>query len=253
MSNQNTRFAPPPSLAGLMFHHTEDYPCSYLPDRQAASIVAVPPQRVDTAAYSTLVGHGFRRSGLFVYRPDCASCHACRPIRIPVERFVPNRRQRRCLQRHADLTATERPLAFDEAHYALYQRYQCARHPGGGMDNDEREQYAGFLLQSTIDSRIIEFADSGVLRMVSVIDVLDDGLSAVYTFYDPDLPQASFGTYGVLWQISQCLANRLPYVYLGYWISACRKMAYKADFRPAQILCDGLWCDVAEMPSGIAR
>ena len=253
MSNQNASFTPPPSLAGLIFHRTEGYPCSYFPDRPANSIVATPPQLVDTGTYSTLVRNGFRRSGLFAYRPDCAPCHDCRPIRIPVERFLPDRRLRRCLQRHGDLIARERPLEFDEAHYALYQRYQRSRHLGGGMDNDEREQYAGFLLQSTIDSRMIEFSSHGTLRMVSVIDVLDDGLSAVYTFYDPDLPQASLGTYAILWQIAQCLANRLPYVYLGYWISACRKMAYKADFRPAEILLDGCWRDLSDITPGCAQ
>nr|MBP6710102.1 arginyltransferase [Propionivibrio sp.] len=119
--------------------------------------------------------------------------------------------------------------------------YQAARHPGGGMDQDSHEQYSNFLLQSRVDSRLIEFTEDGELRMVSIIDILNDGISSVYTFYDPDIPSAGFGTYNILWQIAQCSANKLPYLYLGYWIRESRKMAYKADFRPIEGLIGGVW------------
>ena len=225
----------------LQYFCTAEYPCSYLPDRRAISQVATPPQLITSDIYSDLVRCGFRRSGVFTYRPRCDGCRQCIPVRLPVARFVANRSQRRSLQAHAGLAVRERPLAFFAEHYQLYLRYQTARHAGGGMDLDDHEQYANFLLQSRVDSRLIEFSEAGALRMVSIIDVLKDGLSSVYTFYDPDLARSSLGTYSILWQIDQCIANDLPYLYLGYWIRDSRKMAYKARFQPIEGLLDGLW------------
>jgi arginine-tRNA-protein transferase len=167
-------------------------------------------------------------------------------VRLPVERFAPNRAQRRSAARHDGLVASELPLAFREEHYELYQRYQASRHSGGGMDQDSREQYAHFLLQSHVDSRLVEFRQDGVLRMVSIVDVLTDGLSSVYTFFDPDVPGASFGTWCILWQVAQCRSLGLPYLYLGYWIGESRKMAYKANFRPIEGRVGGVWRELTE-------
>jgi arginine-tRNA-protein transferase len=136
-------------------------------------------------------------------------------------------------------------LAFREEHYALYQRYQASRHSGGGMDQDSREQYAHFLLQSHIDSRLIEFRESGALRIVSIIDLLPDGVSSVYTFFETGRPRASYGTYSVLWQIELCRRLGLPYLYLGYWIGDSRKMTYKAGFRPLEGRVGGGWRELA--------
>jgi arginine-tRNA-protein transferase len=225
----------------LQFYATSPYPCSYLPGLEARSQVATPPHLIDTEVYGALVRRGFRRSGAFTYRPHCINCTACIPVRLPVAELQYSRAQRRAIRNHADLTIRQRPLAFFAEHYALYTRYQNARHAGGGMDEDGHEQYAHFLLQSNVDTRLIEFSDGDAVRMVSIIDVLEDGLSSVYTFYDPDVAGASFGTYNILWQARQCDALDLPYLYLGYWIAESRKMAYKSRFSPIEGLIDGRW------------
>ncbi len=225
----------------LQFYLTAAYPCSYLANQSARSQVAAPSGLVDTVVYSDLMRMGFRRSGLHVYRPHCDHCRACTPVRMVVDGFQANRAQRRSQARNADLEARLKPLVYDEAHYRLYRRYQAARHAGGGMDQDDRDQYRGFLLQSRVDSALIEYRLNGEVVMVALVDRLLDGLSAVYTFYEPGLERRSLGVYGVLEQIRLARELGLPYLYLGYWIADCRKMAYKRAYRPLEMLLRGRW------------
>jgi arginine-tRNA-protein transferase len=206
----------------------------------ARSLIATPHHLIDNDIYSELIQLGFRRSGKFVYRPHCEHCNACVPVRLLVDEFVPNRSQRRAVKRHVALTPTVVPLTFKQEHFELYAAYQVARHEGAD-EIESVEQYRNFLVQSNVESLMVEFRLGDELKMVSVVDIVHEGVSAVYTFYDTSDKSASYGTYNVLWLTEWCRSLKLPYLYLGYWIEKSPKMAYKQNFMPQEGLADGEW------------
>jgi arginine-tRNA-protein transferase len=217
------------------------HPCSYLAGRQS-TILFVDPQRIlNEGEYGAFVRQGFRRSGDLVYRPHCPSCNACVPVRVPVREFSAARGQRRVWQKNADLTVTARPARFDSEHFDLYCRYQTGRHPGSGMCDTDPQKYLSFLASRQVETLFFELRAGATLVGVAVADVLPDGLSAVYTFYDPDQPGRGLGVYAVLWEIAETARRGLDYLYLGYWIAESPKMSYKTNYRPLQALWHGRW------------
>jgi arginine-tRNA-protein transferase len=221
---------------------TTEYPCSYLPGQLARNLVA-DPAIVSQNIYSELASLGFRRSGDHVYRPHCESCQACLSLRIPVADFSPNRSQKRIEHKNRDLSTHWYPAEFHAEHYRLFEKYVRTRHPQGGMDDTSPENYISFVTAYWSDTWLCEFRLQQNLLAVSVVDQLNDGLSAVYTFFDPQESRRGLGTYAIQRLISEACAKKLQWVYLGYWIDACTKMAYKSNFRPHQVFQHGRWRD----------
>jgi arginyl-tRNA--protein-N-Asp/Glu arginylyltransferase len=217
------------------------HPCSYLPGRVATSLFVDPRAPIDSVTYGSYMRLGFRRSGDLVYRPHCRDCQACIPVRVPVNLFNPSRSQRRILARNTDIRVTARPPGYDPEHFALYLRYQKSRHAGGGMDDPDPQKYTNFLLSRHVHTVFYEMRLNSRLAGVAVVDHLSDGLSAVYTFFDPLEKRRGLGTFAVLWQIDRARQLGLPCVYLGYLIRECPKMSYKENYRPLEAYLDGRW------------
>lgn len=228
-------------LASLKFFATQPHPCSYLEGREATTLFLDPQQPYDAPLYATLSDMGFRRSGDHLYRPHCASCQDCIPARIPVDTFNSNRQQRRIFKRNTDLTVTAARPALTDEYYELYSRYINTRHINGDMYPPDRNQFAGFLARDQHFCTFFEFRLDGRLMAVAVTDILPNGLSAIYTFFDPDEEWRSLGRYCILWQIEETRRRGLFGLYLGYWIRDCRKMRYKTEYRPLELLIQRHW------------
>lgn len=225
----------------IQFYVTTSYACGYLKGRASQSLVATPHHLISQKHYNDLIKKGFRRSGKFTYKPYCELCNACIPIRIKVKNFVSSKSFKRVVKKHQHLKAEILPLSFREDHFKLYLEYQKMRHEKSKTADDEVNQYSEFLLQSNIDSRLIQFQDQDQIKMVSFVDVVDDGISAVYTFFDTSDASRSYGSYSILWLINWCIEKKLDYVYLGYWIKASKKMNYKTHFKPFELLINNEW------------
>ncbi len=225
----------------LGFYTSQPQSCSYLPNRQSSTLFADPQATLDNKIYSQLIEQGFRRSGEYLYRPDCESCNACIPLRIPVTEFVPNRSQCRTWRRNKEITVTALPARYSNEQFRLYQRYLHSRHQGGEMDNPTPESYLAFLTSSWSDTLFYEFRLEQKLIAVAVADQLHSGLSAVYTFFDPEYAAHSPGNYAILWLIQETRRRNLSWLYLGYWIEECKKMAYKNQYQPFEIYRKERW------------
>ena len=229
-------------LQTLRFYATPPHNCSYLPARQAKTLFVDPQIKVSSALYSQLSDLGFRRSGSHIYRPHCDQCNACISVRIPVAAFKASKTQRRIWRRNEDLQVTRAEPQLTIEYYRLYERYISQRHADGDMYPPTPGQFMSFLVEGQQPGYFYEFRDPNKrLLAVAVTDQLAQGLSALYTFYDPEQERRSLGTYAILWQIEATRRAGLDYLYLGYWVRDCRKMRYKTAYQPLEMLIADQW------------
>lgn len=245
MTQHNPTWTSKQPLSDLAFYASAPHDCGYLPDQSSVTLFADPGAEMDNDTYSTLVTIGFRRSGAYVYKPYCPNCQACIPARIPVEEFRPNRTQKRNMERNSrgdnaiEVSITDPGMR--EEQFSLYRKYISTRHAGGGMDDPSPNRYMEFLTNSWARTEFVEFRIKNRLIAVAVTDILNDGLSSVYTYFDPDYADISPGRYALLWQIQEARRRRLTHLYLGYWIQDCQKMIYKQEYRPIELFLDDHW------------
>lgn len=234
------------SLGELRFFATAEHDCSYLKGQQAVTLFADSLAEVDTDLYSSLSAMGFRRSGPRIYRPFCQTCSACIPLRIPVGSFVPRRRQKRVVKRNDDLVMTAKRPSLTEEYFAVYRRYIDKRHSDGDMHPASREQFEAFLVDGRPETLFYDFRAGDRLLAVAVADHLNDGLSAIYTFFEPEAQGRSPGVFMILSLIRETQRLGLDYLYLGYWIRQCRKMNYKIDYKPVELYIDNRWIGIED-------
>lgn len=225
-----------------LLRYFQSYPqdCSYLDGRQSEMIVADPQARIGARQYSTLINIGFRRSGDSFYRPNCGTCGECKSVRIPAREFNATRSQKRCVNRNRDLKASTVAAEFSDEHVDLYHRYQVWKHDSS-LKLDDAAKHMDFLSNQLLQTELVEFRLGDRLVAVSVVDRVEHGLSAVYTYFCPDQHKRGLGNYAVLWLVELCLQQGFPYVYLGYWVESCQKMSYKSQFQPFELWEGGAW------------
>ncbi len=231
----------------LLFFTTPEHPCSYLPDQHSTTLFVDPKASINTDRYTALSALGFRRSGKHFYRPYCEHCQACTPIRVNTELFTPSKSQKRIMKKNQAIRCQRLSADFHEDHYLLYEKYLRSRHADGDMYPPSRSQYRSFLVDGHATTQFVEFSIDGHLCAVAVCDRLNDGLSAIYTFFDPDYASLSLGKYAILWQIEEAKRKQLPYLYLGYFIKNCRKMAYKNQYSPFEARINNQWISESDM------
>jgi len=228
-------------LEDIQFYVTTNYSCGYISGQDAQSIVATPYKNINRKIFEGLVIEGFRRSGSFVYKPNCKNCNACVPIRLLASKFFASRSQKRTTKYLDKLTVKILPLNFNEEHFELYVHYQNKRHLDTGRSEDELGDYNDFLIKSNVESKLVEFRLGNELKIVTIVDIVDDGISAVYTFYDCSNRKLSLGTISIVWLLDFCKKQNLSFLYLGYWIHESKKMKYKTNFKPYELLLEGVW------------
>ena len=231
------------SSQNLNLYLTTEHECGYLPGHVATNLVPDPCVPMNMDLYSQLIEMGYRRSGSHTYRPHCSNCQQCLPCRVPVDRFSPSRSQRRCLQTNASCSTRLVPAQYSDEHYALYRRYINSRHAYGNMANPLPEDYSNFLYSDWSDTFFLELRENNQLLAVAVCDRVSSGLSAVYSYFEPDASRRSLGTLCVLKMIEQTRMRQLDYLYLGYLIQGSDKMRYKQSYRPLQVFLNEQWQD----------
>lgn len=229
------------TLEQLRVMLTAEHPCSYLPQQDSRTLFVAPDEVIDSQLYQQLSWLGFRRSGEHIYRPHCQHCQACISCRVVCQQFHLSRSNKRTLKRNQDLSVAKIDDPCAAQVYALYEKYINIRHADGDMFPANQEQYESFIVSNLGFSHYYGFYEQEKLIAVAVVDQLQDGWSAIYSFFDPFESQRSLGRYLILWQIQQCQQQKLPYLYLGYWVKNCDKMHYKINYRPIELHINGQW------------
>lgn len=230
-----------PDVQMVRLFLTEPHPCSYLEDKMATTAFVDPAIKVDPFLYSHLSELGFRRSGQYIYTPHCQGCNACLSARVPVDDFETNRQHRRCKKRNSDLKVCMTSSIDEDEHYPLYEDYITNRHSDGDMYPPSRSQFNDFISNLWKNTRVVEIRLEGKLIAAGIVDILENGLSAIYTYYSCEYPKRGLGTFSILAEIMLTKQMGLPYLYLGYWIKNSPKMAYKSEFKPLEVLRNGDW------------
>lgn len=232
-----------PNQHTLQAYITPEHDCPYLPNMQAKTVFLSPEIQPNPTIYSLLIDQGFRRSGDHIYRPNCDDCQACIPVRVSCNSFTPSKQQKRCFKKGQRFSCSSQPAKFSQQHYQLFERYISERHHDGDMYPTSEKQFKEFVLCDWLNTQFLNFYEptTGQLIACCVYDQLATGLSAIYTFFDPDFSKFSPGRLAVLTLIERCKSKKLSYVYLGFWIKDCQKMSYKGEYRPIECFNNDRW------------